>query len=109
YRTISSVITASAGEAVPIAVVRDGERVDLEVTPLLTPRPVVDADGEYVRDADGDVVYRDVGFIGIEYAIRNVPQPVTAVPAYVGDSAARIGYAIVTLPARVADLAQSTF
>jgi membrane-associated protease RseP (regulator of RpoE activity) len=108
YRTVSSVITESAGEAVPITVLRDGARVDLEVTPLLTPRPVVDSDGEYVLDGE-QFVYRDVGFIGIEYAFQNVQQPVTAVPAYVWDSAQRIGYSIATLPVRVWELAQSTF
>jgi membrane-associated protease RseP (regulator of RpoE activity) len=89
-------------------VLRDGARVDLEVTPLLTPRPVVDSDGEYVLDGE-QFVYRDVGFIGIEYAFQNVQQPVTAVPAYVWDSAQRIGYSIATLPVRVWELAQSTF
>ncbi len=50
-----------------------------------------------------------VGFIGIGYATQNVQQPVTAVPGFVLDSAQRIGYSIITLPARVYDLGVSTF
>ena len=109
YRTVSQVITASAGDPVPLVVERDGARVDLEVTPLLTPRPVVDESGEYVRDDDEQIVYREVGFIGISYAFETVQQPVTAVPGYVWDSAQRIGYSIATLPVRVWELGESTF
>jgi Predicted membrane-associated Zn-dependent proteases 1 len=109
YRTVSAVITESAGESIPVVVERDGALVRLEVTPLLTPRPVVGEDGDYVRDADGDIVYREVGFIGISYAYENVQQPMTAVPGYVWDSAQRIGHSIITLPVRVWELGESTF
>jgi Predicted membrane-associated Zn-dependent proteases 1 len=109
YASISAVITASAGEALAVDVERDGRTVTLEVTPLLTERPVVDVDGRPVTDANGEPVTRDVGFIGIGYAVESVQQPVTAVPGYVWDSAVRIGTSIVTLPWRVADLAASTF
>jgi len=90
-------------------VLRDGERVTLPVTPLLTERPVLDDDLEPVTNPDGSFVTREVGFIGIGYATENVPQPITAVPGYVWDATQRIGYSIITLPARVADLAGSTF
>jgi membrane-associated protease RseP (regulator of RpoE activity) len=109
YAQSSAIITAAAGKPLDVVVLRDGKQVALEVTPLLTPRPVVGDDGEYVLDDDGNYVTRDVGFIGIVYAMQNVPQPVTAVPGYVLDSAGRIGHSILTLPVRVYELAQSTF
>jgi membrane-associated protease RseP (regulator of RpoE activity) len=109
YASSSAIITEAAGEPLDFVVLRDGEQMTLEVTPLLTPRPVVGADGAYVRDAAGALVTRDVGFIGIGYATENVQQPVTAVPGFVWDAAGRIGYSIITLPGRVADLAASTF
>jgi membrane-associated protease RseP (regulator of RpoE activity) len=109
YAQSSAIITAAAGEPLDVVVDRDGSQLTLEVTPLLTPRPIVGDDGEYVRDATGELVTRDVGFIGISYAMQNVPQPITAVPGYVLDAAGRIGYSIITLPGRVADLAASTF
>ncbi len=40
---------------------------------------------------------------------RHVQQRGTAVPGFVLDSAQRIGYSIITLPARVYDLGVSTF
>ena len=109
YASSSAIITASAGEPLDVLIERDGRQRTLEVTPLLTPRPVVGDDGDYVTDANGDYVTRDVGFIGIGYATETVPQPVTAVPGYVWDAATRIGWAIATLPGRVVDLGASTF
>ena len=109
YAQSSAIITAAAGEPLEVVVLRDGAEKTLTVTPLLTPRPVVGDDGEYVLDDDGQYVTRDVGFIGIVYAMQNVQQPITAVPGYVLDAAGRIGHSIVTLPARVYDLGVSTF
>jgi membrane-associated protease RseP (regulator of RpoE activity) len=108
YADSSSIITNAAGTDLEVVVERDGEQVTLAVTPLLTDRPVYDAEGEPIYD--GDVLRtQKVGFIGIGYALQNVQQPVTAVPGYVLDSARRIGYSIITLPARVYDLGVSTF
>lgn len=109
YGQISEIITAAAGEQLEIEVVRDGETLTLPVTPLLTERPQYDDDQQPILDADGNPVTRDVGFIGIGYAVQSVPQPITAVPGYVWDSALRIGHSIVTLPVRVWELGQSTF
>ena len=108
YADSSAIITDSAGTELEFVVERDGRQVTLGVTPLLTDRPVFDADGEAIYD-DGVLRTQKVGFIGIGYATQNVQQPVTAVPGYVLDSAQRIGYSIITLPARVFDLGVSTF
>ncbi len=108
YADSSTIITDSAGIELRVVVERDGEEVTLAVTPLLTERPVFDADGEPIYD-DGELRTQKVGFIGIGYATQNVQQPVTAVPGYVLDSAQRIGYSIITLPARVYELGVSTF
>jgi membrane-associated protease RseP (regulator of RpoE activity) len=109
YAGSSAIITASAGEPLDVDILRDGDERTIEVTPLLTPRPIVGEDGEYLRDADGDLVTEDVGFIGIGYATETVQQPITAVPAYVLDAAGRIGHSIITLPVRIYELGQSTF
>lgn len=108
YTDASAIITEAAGRPLPVEIERDGERQTLEVTPILTERPVLDDAGEPVVEG-GVAQTREVGFIGIAYAMQNVPQPVTAVPGYVWDSAQRIGHSILTLPVRVYELAQSTF
>lgn len=109
YAEASAIITEAAGEPLDVVVLRDGEELSLVVTPLLTARPVVGDDGEYVHDERGEVLTREVGFIGIVYATQNVQQPITAVPGYLLDAAGRIGYSIITLPGRVYELGESTF
>lgn len=109
YTDVSAIISAAAGRELTVEVLRDGNEVAVAVTPLLTERPVLDADGRPVENPDGSVVTQDVGFIGIGYALQTVQQPITAVPGYLADAAGRIGYSIITLPARVYDLGASTF
>jgi membrane-associated protease RseP (regulator of RpoE activity) len=109
YADASRIISAAAGEELRFEVLRDGETITVAVTPLLTERPVLDDDGQPIENPDGSFVTHEVGFIGIGYAVQTVQQPVTAVPGYVADAAGRIGYSIVTLPARVYDLGVSTF
>lgn len=109
YTDVSAVVTEAAGRELDVEVVRDGQNLTLEVTPLLTERPVLDDDLQPVENPDGTIKTQDVGFIGIGYAVQNVQQPVTAVPGFVWDAAGRIGYSIITLPARVYDLGVSTF
>ena len=109
YTDVSEIVSAAAGRELAVDVLRDGDEVTVAVTPLLTERPVLDADGRPVENPDGTVVTQDVGFIGIGYATQTVQQPITAVPGYLGEAAGRIGYSIITLPARVYDLGVSTF
>lgn len=109
YTDVSAVVTEASGRELDVEVVRDGQNLTLEVTPLLTERPVLDDDLQPVENPDGTIKTQDVGFIGIGYAVQNVQQPVTAVPGFVWDAAGRIGYSIITLPARVYDLGVSTF
>lgn len=109
YEEASAIITAAAGRELDVEILRDGERLVVPVTPLLTERPVLDDDLQPVTGPDGSILTRDVGFIGIGYAMETVPQPVTAVPGYVWDATQRIGYSIATLPGRVYELAESTF
>lgn len=109
YAQASEIITVAAGRELAFEVLRDGEQITIPVTPLLTERPVLDADSRPIENPDGSFETRDVGFIGIGYAMQNVPQPITALPGFVGDAAGRIGQSIATLPWRVYDLGVSTF
>lgn len=109
YTDVSAVVTEAAGRELDFEVVRDGKSLTLEITPLLTERPVLDDDLQPVENPDGSIKTQDVGFIGIGYAVQNVQQPITAVPGFVWDAAGRIGYSIITLPGRVYDLGVSTF
>ncbi len=105
----SGIIRSHPGDPIEFVVDRDGERLALEVTPLLSERPVTDAPGAPVVDADGEPVTEQVGFIGVGPATEKVQQPVTAVLPAVWDNSVAVGKIIVTLPQRLVQVAQAAF
>ena len=104
-----AILRASPDEALAFEVERDGEIIDLTVTPALTEVYVYDADGQPVEDAAGEPRVEQVGFVGIGPASETVRQPVSAVLPAVGDNIARLVTVISNLPERVVDLAVATF
>jgi membrane-associated protease RseP (regulator of RpoE activity) len=106
---LSGLIRGTGAEEVPIVVERDGERLTLQVTPVVAERPVADEDGMAVLDDDGQPVTASVGFLGIGPGTelqRTSPSEVVNVTA---DWVWQTGTAMVTLPAKIADIARSTF
>ncbi len=109
WEQASGIIRSHPGETIPFVVEREGRRLTLEVTPMLTERPVVDDAGQTVFDEDGNVVTREVGFIGVSPATEKVQLPVTAVLPAVWDNSVAVGRIIVTLPQRLVQVAQAAF
>ncbi|WP_222942217.1 RIP metalloprotease [Protaetiibacter sp. SSC-01] len=105
----SGIIRSHPEETIPFVVERDGELLTLDVTPMLSERPVVDDAGQAVLDEDGEVVTREVGFIGVGPATEKVQLPVTAVLPAVWDNSVGVGKIIVTLPQRLVQVAQAAF
>jgi membrane-associated protease RseP (regulator of RpoE activity) len=106
---ITPVIRASAGEPLTVTIERGGSQEDRTVTPALSERFLLDAQGKQVLDADGKPTIERVGFIGIGWATEVRQQPVTAVLPAVGDTIGRLVTTIAHLPQRVTDLAVQTF
>ncbi|MFP7832946.1 M50 family metallopeptidase [Marisediminicola sp. LYQ134] len=109
WQQATAIIRDAAGDDLDVVVERDGETLPLTVTPSLTERYVVDDDGQIVEDANGAPVTQEVGFLGIGAALENVRQPVTAVPAAVGDNVVRVAEIIINLPQRLIDVADAAF
>ncbi len=105
----SPIIRDSAGVPLAFVVERDGEQVDVTVTPALTERYVYDDSDRIVMDAAGDPVIEQVGFIGIGWAQEVQQQPITAVLPTVGDNIVRLVKVVANLPARVVDLVTTLF
>ena len=105
----SEIIRSSPDVALPFVIERDGEQVDVTVTPALTERYVEDENRAIVEDAEGNPVIEEVGFLGIGWATEVRQQPVTAVLPAVGDNIARLFTVLSHLPERVVTLAISTF
>jgi membrane-associated protease RseP (regulator of RpoE activity) len=102
-------IRASAGREVPITVERNGSEVSTTVTPVLSARPVVGADGRQEQDANGTLKYQEVGFLGIGPQSALVPQPASSVLPMAGENIKQISGVILNLPARVVGVAKAAF
>lgn len=109
WTDLSALIRASDAEPVPVVVDRDGQRVTLTVTPVVADRPVVDDSGAAVRGDDGEIRVAPAGFLGLSPAVERQTQPLTAVPAVVGEAVSQTAGIVLHLPQKVADVAQATF
>ena len=105
----STIIRSSPGVALPFVVERDGEQIDLTVTPALTERYVLDDRGRILKDDAGEPVIEEVGFLGIGWNLELQQQPITAVLPTVGDNIVRLVTVVANLPSRVYDLVTVLF
>jgi membrane-associated protease RseP (regulator of RpoE activity) len=105
----TAIIRDHAGEQVALVVERGGETLDLEVTPMLSERYRLDDKGAVVTDAAGEPLTEEAGFVGIGTVIETERQPITAVPAFVGENVAGVTGIILNLPQRMIDIAEAAF
>lgn len=105
----TAIIRDHPDEPIELVVVRDGDEVTLEVTPMLSERYATDEDGQPVTDASGEPVTVQAGFVGISPASETVQQPVTAVLPAVGENVAGVAAIIVNLPQRMVDVWNAAF
>ena len=109
WEQLSGMIRGAADETVPVVVERDGERVELDVTPVEVERQVVAEDGTPVVDDAGDPVTEPVGYLGFSPTVERRSAGVgTAVEATWQQVSGTAGI-IVTLPVKVAEVAQAAF
>ncbi|MFT4232805.1 MAG: site-2 protease family protein [Leucobacter sp.] len=104
-----AVVGESPGRVLEVTVERDGASRTVQLTPVANERAVVDADGQIVTDANGDPVTETVGMVGATPATETVPQPITSVPAYVGQNVEQVAGVIVRLPQRMVDIWHAAF
>lgn len=104
---LTTIIREQGHTEVPLTYERDGREVTTTIMPLLTERPVQDADGQPVVE-DGQYVLQEVGFIGVSPRFDLVPQPVTEVPGAVWDALSNVAGVLVRLPVNVWNTAVST-
>ena len=109
WEELSGWIKEAAGRAVPITYERGGTETETTITPLLTERPLSNADGSVKTDDDGTVVTQEVGFIGVGAGQELARQPAGAVLPAVGENIANVAGVVINLPQRVVDVAQAAF
>ncbi|WP_193104189.1 RIP metalloprotease [Brachybacterium sp. FME24] len=109
WSDVTVAIRASGDRAVPVVVERDGKARELEATPIVDARPVLDEDGAAVYDAQGDLVTEQVGFLGISGTPDLVPQSPAVVPEMAWSAFTQTGRLILTLPVRLYEVGQAAF
>jgi membrane-associated protease RseP (regulator of RpoE activity) len=87
---------------VDVVVERGEDTLDLRAELVAAPRPVYDDQGEVSGFTEGP-------FFGVGPSQELVRQPITAVPTTMWNIAVASGKAILTLPVRLYELAQTTF
>jgi membrane-associated protease RseP (regulator of RpoE activity) len=101
WTEVRTAIRESDPGPTPIVVERDGRSITLSAPMVEAPRPKLEGDA---------VVGVEQGpYLGVVPARELVPQSITAVPATMWDISIASGRAIITLPWRLYDVAQSTF
>ncbi len=105
----TAIIQQSPSRTIEVVVERDGNQTTLAVTPALTERYVLEADGTVAKDSTGNSLTHEVGMLGITAAYQTVPQPLTAVLPAVGNNIAAVTNVILHLPQRLVDVANAAF
>lgn len=109
WEQLRDLVSASPGKALAVSVQREGDTLDVTMTPAGTERWVVDAQGEAVLGANGEPLTETVGMIGVNPTTEIVKQPITAVPVYIGNNVAQVAQVIVGLPQRMVDIWNAAF
>ncbi len=108
---VGSLVRPRVGTPTPVVVERDGRELTLTLTPVENTVAQVDADGQPVTDATGAVATTQAGFIGLTSVAPTAleRQPVTSVPATIGDYTVRTAKVVATLPVRMVEVTQAAF
>jgi membrane-associated protease RseP (regulator of RpoE activity) len=106
---VRKLIAGAGGSTVTLGVERDGKRLDLPVSPVANVRYVTDEDGQAVLGSDGKRLTERVGFLGVTPTTATVQQPITAVPAQLGDYLAKTAGVVLRIPQKMVGVAQAAF
>lgn len=109
WEQLRDTVGAAPGRALAVTVERDGQQQTLTVTPAENQRVVTDANGRAVKGDDGRTKIETVGMIGVSPGSEVVRQPVTALPAFVGENVEQVAGVILRLPQRMVDVWNAAF
>ena len=109
WQEVISQFNKNLGNQSQVSVIRNGEAVELSVTPVFVERPLYDADGKALLDDEGVPLTEFKPLLGVQLEPRNVPMPITDSVAYgLNATGATFGF-ILTLPQQVWAVTSSTF
>ncbi|WP_425342485.1 M50 family metallopeptidase [Leucobacter exalbidus] len=102
-------VSAAPGTPLDLLIERAGSEEHVTLTPVPNTRLVVDEAGKVATDAAGVALTETVGMIGASPASARVRQPITAVPAQVGQNIEHVVGIVVRLPDRMVDVWNAAF
>lgn len=98
---LRTLIRSNAGRSVPVTVERDGQRVELTLTPVKDQRWALDASGQRIKGPDGTYLTEQTGFAGITPHTDLVRQPVSAVPEVIWSQLSAAAVLVVNVPEKM--------
>src|SRR5665647_1529579 len=106
---VRALVRPNGGRQISVVVERDGKTLHLTATPILNNVPRVDAAGNLVVGPDGKALTDRVGFMGFSPSAEIIKQPLTAVPALIGDQLSRTAGVVFRIPQKMVGIAKAAF
>ena len=106
---VRALVRPNGGRQIGVVVERAGKTLHLTATPILNNVPRIDAAGNLVVGPDGKALMDRVGFMGFSPSAEIVKQPLTAVPALIGDQLSRTAGVVLRIPQKMAGIAKAAF
>jgi len=106
---VRALVRPNGGRQISVVVERAGKTLHLTATPILNNVPRIDAAGNLVVGPDGKALTDRVGFMGFSPSAEIVKQPLTAVPALIGDQLSRTAGVVFRIPQKMAGIAKAAF
>lgn len=100
WTQIETEIRSHGGVPISMTVRRGSQDVRLTLTPVVSPREALNADGTPVVEANGKIQTENVGFAGLTPTFRTVRQPVSAVPGAIWSGVTQTAGVVVDVPAK---------
>ena len=107
WAEVQKEIRANTGTPVQVVVRRGGSEVPLTVTPAVSERPKLDANGQPVLGADGKPQLTKVGFLGLLPTRELQKQSLAVVPGLVGEAVKQTGAVVLVIPSKMIGVVHS--
>lgn len=107
FADATAIVQAAPGQTLDMVVLRDGEEMELTITPIAAERELTDASGQPVLDENGTQKVAEVGYVGMLSQMGFVPQPIGKGAEMTGENVTRVANLIVALPVKLWDVGVS--
>ncbi|WP_062203008.1 M50 family metallopeptidase [Demequina salsinemoris] len=108
WTDLTTYVSEHPGQELSLVVDRDGQEVDLAVTPAVRTVNQYDDSGNLLTDANGDALTEEIGYLGVYSVTANETQPLWAGTVLAWDYLGQTMQVIVHLPSEVYHVARAS-